>query len=136
MKPETKFSQALIDEFKWQLDGVLPLQICRIESNLTEQGIPDLYLCIDGRSIWIELKMDNNSLSPFQKAWHKRHREAKGRSFIVSCHATEFVVMKGGIVASTVSNVVVGHPSIYEVVKYILRQVEEDAATAGGYDRG
>ena len=60
-------------------------QIFRIESN-TINGIPDVYWCVNGQSIWVELKSNsikNCGLSKYQINWHNTHYKNGGRSFIL-----------------------------------------------------
>jgi hypothetical protein len=59
--------------------------VSRIE-NRFGGGIPDVYMCIDGKSLWIELKVTKNykvSVSSHQIAWHFAHSKAKGESFFL-----------------------------------------------------
>lgn len=51
----------------------------RIESGATAQGIPDLNGCYQGKEVWIELKVESNQLSKWQKNWAKVRRKAGGR---------------------------------------------------------
>ena len=56
----------------------------RIE-NRTGGGIPDVFGCYKGISIWIELKQTKYYkvlLSPLQVAWHFRYAKAGGTSYI------------------------------------------------------
>ena len=78
-KPETLF---------WNnLKKSLPKtwHISRIE-NRYGGGIPDVYICADGKSFWLELKVTKNhrvSISSHQIAWHYAHYRAKGVSFFL-----------------------------------------------------
>ena len=59
--------------------------ISRIE-NRYGGGIPDVYICADGKSFWLELKVTKNhrvSISSHQIAWHYAHYRAKGVSFFL-----------------------------------------------------
>ena len=59
--------------------------VSRIE-NRFGGGIPDVYMCIDGKSLWIELKVTKNykvSVSSHQIAWHFAHSKANGVSFFL-----------------------------------------------------
>ena len=60
-------------------------QIFRIESN-TINGIPDIYYLKNSKSIWIELKSNqdkNLGLSKYQINWHIDHFNNGGQSFIL-----------------------------------------------------
>ena len=78
-KPETLF---------WNnLKTFLPKtwHISRIE-NRYGGGIPDVYICADGKSIWLELKVTKNhrvAISSHQVAWHFAHSQANGVSFFL-----------------------------------------------------
>ena len=59
--------------------------VSRIE-NRFGGGIPDVYMCINGKSLWIELKVTKNykvSVSSHQIAWHFAHSKANGVSFFL-----------------------------------------------------
>ena len=59
--------------------------ISRIE-NRYGGGIPDVYICADGKSFWLELKVTKNhrvSISSHQVAWHFAHSQANGVSFFL-----------------------------------------------------
>ena len=55
----------------------------RIENRIGG-GVPDVYICIDGKSLWLELKVTKThrvSVSPHQIAWHYSLSQSKGISF-------------------------------------------------------
>lgn len=57
----------------------------RIE-NRSAEGMPDVYLCIDGVPIWLELKIIKNgrvSVSKSQIAWHSSHSRCGGVGFFL-----------------------------------------------------
>jgi len=57
----------------------------RIENRIGG-GVPDVYICIDGYSIWLELKVTKShrvSVSPHQIAWHYSLSQSKGESFFL-----------------------------------------------------
>ncbi len=59
--------------------------ISRIE-NRFGGGIPDVYICADGKSFWLELKVTKNhrvSISSHQIAWHFAHSQSNGVSFFL-----------------------------------------------------
>ena len=58
------------------------LQLQRIESGGTRKGIPDLFVCCEGVSFWVEGKTTSD-LSHEQHIWHKEHAKAGGVSFIL-----------------------------------------------------
>jgi len=58
----------------------------RIES-YTENGIPDVNACYNGRDIWIELKANNSKdlgLSKWQKVWIAKRIKVGGTVFIMN----------------------------------------------------
>lgn len=58
----------------------------RVETS-TEQGVPDVYLCHEGTSVWIELKIKHGTqvlLRPTQYAWGMRHFKHGGRSLLLA----------------------------------------------------
>jgi hypothetical protein len=57
----------------------------RIE-NRAGQGMPDVYLCMNGVPVWCELKIIKNgriTLSTSQIAWHLAHTRCGGASFFL-----------------------------------------------------
>ena len=49
-------------------------------------GVPDLYICIDGKSFWLELKVTKShrvNVSPNQIAWHYSFNRSQGASFFL-----------------------------------------------------
>ncbi len=71
----------------------------RIE-NRTGEGIPDVYICIDGVPVWCELKIIKNgraSVSKSQIAWHLGHTRCNGVSFfLLHCPSTGDVFLFDG----------------------------------------
>lgn len=45
-------------------------------------GTPDLYVCLRGVSVWIEVKAPNGKVSEDQSRWHEAHWRAGGRVLI------------------------------------------------------
>lgn len=87
MRPEAKIWQRIKDKLPWK-------QVCRIE-NIAGVGIPDIYGHHDGRANWMELKHVykagkitpediKKALRPSQVIWHRKHREAGGRVFVLA----------------------------------------------------
>jgi len=57
----------------------------RIE-NRAGEGMPDVYICMDGVPLWVELKIIKNnrvSVSKSQMAWHSAHNRCGGVSFFL-----------------------------------------------------
>ena len=57
----------------------------RIE-NRAGEGMPDVYMCMDGVPVWVELKTtktDRVSVSKSQTAWHLAHSRCGGVSFFL-----------------------------------------------------
>jgi hypothetical protein len=119
MNAETRFSKNLLAELMHQC-GELPYHIFRVESNLTAQGIPDIYCCVNGSSFWIETKYGEGKLTPLQISWHIMHRYAEGLSFMARLDDSGYHVMWDTYDKK--------FDSIYSAVEYILKVVEEDAA--------
>jgi Holliday junction resolvase len=66
-------------------NGVFEAEWTRIE-NRTGGGIPDVFGCYKGVSIWVELKQTKYYkvlLSPLQVSWHFRHARVGGISYIL-----------------------------------------------------
>lgn len=129
MRPETKLGHEFVTELIRQLDDNYPHHIFRIESNLTQQGIPDIYCCINGFSFWVELKVDID-LSPLQHSWLEQHRLAGGRTFVVYQMHDHYHVMtadKDGEVQKDTN-------TLAEVVDYIHWVIEDDVAK--GFNSG
>ena len=121
MNPETKMGRRITAELDYQLKDI-PHHIFRVESNMTVNGIPDIYVCANGRSFWIELKIDSPIL-PFQKSWHKQHALAGGKSFVLFYDYKEYKV-------STGDKLHLPHcifDNQFVAIRHILRIIEEDA---------
>ena len=59
--------------------------ITRIE-NRYGGGVPDVYICAEGKPFWLELKVTKNhrvDISAHQVAWHFAHSRANGVSFFL-----------------------------------------------------
>ena len=85
MKDETLVCRKLIDTLSMIcVSEQLSHHFVRIESNLTQQGIPDINGCINGREFWIEVKVDENELSPMQISWHRQREQAGGLVFVIT----------------------------------------------------
>ena len=59
---------------------------CERIENRTGEGMPDVYLCIDGVPIWLELKLTKTNrvkVSKSQIAWHSSHSRCGGVSFFL-----------------------------------------------------
>ena len=53
----------------------------------TSRGVPDLYLCKDGKSVWIELKsnnLKNLGLSGYQINWIVNHQRNGGSVYVLN----------------------------------------------------
>ena len=60
--------------------------ILRVET-YTSRGVPDLYLCKDGKSVWIELKsnnLKNLGLSGYQINWIVNHQRNGGSVYVLN----------------------------------------------------
>lgn len=63
----------------------------RIENRVAE-GMPDVYMCIDGAPVWVELKIikrNGITLQPSQIAWHLSHSRCGGVSFFLASPSFE-----------------------------------------------
>lgn len=121
MNPETKLGRRIVAELEYQL-GDMPYHIFRVESNLTIQGVPDIYACVEGHSFWIELKFDSE-VSPLQKSWHKKHSIAGGRSFVIIFSKGEYRISTGDKLDKPYCN----FDNQFVAIRHILRIIEEDA---------
>ena len=75
----------------------------RIE-NRAGEGMPDVYLCMDGVPVWAELKITKNdrfTISKSQIAWHLGHSRCGGVSFFLVHEASTGLVFlfDGGLAA-------------------------------------
>ena len=81
MKKENRF-------YNWIKENTKNLYLIKIEHSLTV-GIPDLMTILGGVINLIELKqiksntLENWGLNKFQRAFHIKHNQAGGRSFIL-----------------------------------------------------
>ena len=122
MNPETKMGRRITAELDYQLQDI-PHHIFRVESNMTIQGVPDIYVCVDGYSFWIELKFDS-TVSPLQKGWHKQHSLAGGKSFVIIFSKGEYKVSTGAKLDMPYCI----FDNQFVAVRHMLRIVEEDRA--------
>jgi hypothetical protein len=61
----------------------------RIETGSTGTGIPDVNICLNGKEIWVELKLIKGKrvdLAPTQVAWHVKRSKAGGHTWILARH--------------------------------------------------
>ena len=75
----------------------------RIESGETGRGIPDVYIRLKQREVWVELKNDYRislhdplfqiKWRPGQQAWHLKYKKAAGTHFCYTC-----VALKDGFI--------------------------------------
>lgn len=63
----------------------------RIESHCTP-GLPDVHGIIDGREVWVELKVCPNWLEPAQVIWHRRWSQMGMRNGFILLGGYEGVV--------------------------------------------
>jgi len=119
VKPETIFSHNLVNEFRLQLDE--DSQLCRMESNYTQQGIPDIYICYQGVSCWVETKVDDYPLSSLQISWHRQHRRAGGMVFTV----TQEIIKGGNKYSLEYDGMVWFFDSLVGVVGTVIYMIEE-----------
>lgn len=88
MTPEQRFNQWIIDTFK---DG----DVLRVES-LTENGIPDINVCIMGMEAWIESKVAHRGIILLRKeqyAWGMRRHHAGGTVAILALDEYENLII-------------------------------------------
>ena len=60
---------------------------CERIENRSGEGMPDVYLCMDGVPVWLELKLTKNNrvkVSKSQIAWHCSHSRCGGVSFFLA----------------------------------------------------
>ncbi len=93
----------------------------RIESHATSQGIPDVYVCIDGVSFWLELKIWPNQPTNLQHGWLITYANAGGIGFVVT-HGEKRTELghysKNGVYSATyVSDSEIGLNILYHIGK-------------------
>lgn len=104
MKAETKVYKELLSYL--QSECVIrnwKHHIVRVESNMTLQGIPDIYCIINGRVFWIECKVGKADLSPMQTSFHRQEISAGGTVYTV-VKKDEYiwlVIYEGDVVCET-----------------------------------
>lgn len=82
-----------------------------IESHQTSAGIPDLNVFMQGRDIWVELKVLSDLKRPkmraSQKRWHVDRHNAGGMSWVLCCDLTyqHVIVIPGHVAAGLGSNI-------------------------------
>lgn len=78
--------------YRWLIDEVLAgLHPQRIE-NTAGSGVPDINCCLGGREIWIECKINQPLLRPFQWAWINRRVNVGGKVFVIVERETCFLI--------------------------------------------
>lgn len=61
--------------------------VSHIESPITSPGIPDLSLCRDTKTLWLELKVLKRGgihMRASQRRWHREHAAAGGVSWVLA----------------------------------------------------
>lgn len=90
MNPETEMYRLISDSVHKVCEKrMLSYHIVRIESNMTNQGIPDIYCLVNGTPFWIECKyIDATSkkaeLSPMQISFREQERRAQGKVYVIT----------------------------------------------------
>lgn len=88
-------------------EKVLPCYFTRIENSVAF-GLPDIYICLDGVSFWIEVKApkepvrktsklfaSNHPLNQMQKNFFLFHAMAKGKAFILLSTDKRWILLRG-----------------------------------------
>jgi len=86
--------------YVWLTKQISECQFQRIETS-TGCGVPDVYMCMKGKSLWIELKIVRSGsvyLRKEQYAWGVRHAMNGGKCIVLArdgklCYAWEFPFM-------------------------------------------
>lgn len=78
--------------YRWLLDEVLIGSHSQRIENTAGSGVPDINCCWNGIEIWIECKMREPLLRPFQWAWINRRVRAGGNVFVIVERETCFLV--------------------------------------------
>ena len=107
MKSETKFGRELVSKVRQQGGFVQ-----RIETAIGA-GVPDMYVCYNGMSIWIETKVGDYTLQPLQQSWHKQLRVAGGKVVTVTKVKEDMYRVEDGKLSRAVTN-------LTDLVKLIL----------------
>jgi hypothetical protein len=84
--------------------------ICQCErvENRVGAGMPDVYICSEGRSVWVELKKatpPRRASTPFaiknlrraQIIWHRNHARSGGLSWLLVQYGTEWILFSGRV---------------------------------------
>ena len=114
-----------------------PSHISYIESHETSAGIPDLNVFIQGRDVWIELKVLSDhkapKMRPTQKRWHVDRFNAGGFSWVLVLDLTHqhMLVLPGNVAAGLGSNIGVWraagmeHPllDVVDVIRSMVRRI-------------
>ena len=100
----------------------------RIES-YTENGIPDVNACYNGKEIWIELKANTHKdlgLSKWQKVWIAKRIKAGGTVFIMNRPQKEraLKIYRGSVVLGSLTSAQEQHISVNEPIDWELVQRE------------
>lgn len=78
--------------YRWLLDEVLVGAHSQRIENTAGSGVPDINCCWRGVELWIECKMHDALLRPFQWAWINRRVAAGGRVFVLVERETCFLL--------------------------------------------
>jgi len=100
----------------------------RIES-YTENGIPDVNACCNGKEIWIELKANTHKdlgLSKWQKVWIAKRIKAGGTVFIMNRPLKEraLKIYRGSVVLGSLTSAQEAHTTFHEPIDWELVQRE------------
>lgn len=98
----------------------------RIES-YTENGIPDVNACYNGKEIWIELKANTHKdlgLSKWQKVWIAKRIKAGGTVFIMNRPLKEraLKIYTGSLVLGSLTSAQEPHTTFHEPIDWELVQ--------------
>lgn len=95
----------------------------RIETGSTGTGIPDVNICLNGKEVWVELKLIKGKrvdLAPTQVAWHMKRAKAGGITWILARHTYDGVRIGKG-------------DKIYLWKGLHAKTIKEDGIASGGY---
>jgi hypothetical protein len=85
----------------------------RIESGFVHRGIPDINIGLFGKEIWIECKVGDFGLSPFQIGFMKQREAVGGKCYILRKWDKTYIVEK-------VDKDVSRHNNCFDAVNSIL----------------
>ena len=96
MTPELREHNTPEKRFYATIHGWLKKAMLQRIENTTSSGVPDVYVCLGERSVWLELKVGDSYTEVFlrkeQYAWGMRHASFGGVTLVVAFLPPEDIV--------------------------------------------